>query len=98
MVFINDPNSQVIEPLFARKTELEELYSTDLMQNGGRLTGWQVCEEDHIMHVSNSLLKIQEEQAKDTESPILYAVGDGNHSLNTAKYVWDSLKTSLSEE
>lgn len=31
-----------------------------------------------------------------TDAPILFAVGDGNHSLNTAKFVWDKVKANLS--
>lgn len=58
MVFINDPNESVIEPLFKKKNELEELYSTELMQNGGRLTGWEVSSQEHVKQVTDSLHKI----------------------------------------
>lgn len=61
MVFINDPNESVIEPLYKQRSELEELYSTELMQNGGRLTGWEVSSHEHVQQVTNSLNRIQEE-------------------------------------
>ena len=37
---IDDPERKIIEPLFDQTAKLEKVYDTDLMQNGGHITGW----------------------------------------------------------
>ena len=37
MILIDDPDRQIIEPLFEQTASYDKLYDTDLMQNGGRL-------------------------------------------------------------
>lgn len=40
MILIDDPDRQIIEPLFEQTASYDKLYDTDLMQNGGHITGW----------------------------------------------------------
>ncbi len=101
LVLIDDPDRTVIEPLALKKAKLQKLYDTDLMQDGGHITGHLVDAEDDILGVLGAL-----EQLKDAEkfrakygdhAPLLFAMGDGNHSFATAKAYWEKVKETLPE-
>ena len=92
MLLLDDPTHTVIEPLHARLRETAPLCDFELMENGGRLRVWGV-EGDALAPVSDALSALWERS-----DGFLYAVGDGNHSLATAKARWDALKPALSPE
>ena len=71
------------------------LYSGELMCNGGSITGWAVESSDEIERVTEAVAKISESKRAADGSTFLFAVGDGNHSLATAKAVWDEYKEKL---
>lgn len=77
MVFINDPENKVLGPISSKKNELIKLYDFALMQNGGHIEGYKVSGED-CEKVNAALESL-------VDNGFLYAVGDGNHSLATAK-------------
>lgn len=77
MVFINDPENKVLRQLSYKKNELSKLYDFALMQNGGHIEGYRVTGED-CEKVNSALESL-------VDNGFLYAVGDGNHSLATAK-------------
>ena len=87
MILIDDPNMSVIEPL-AKKADggLEKVYDCKLMQGGGSVSGYAL-DEDEIKRVDEALQKLQ-----DACSGMLFAMGDGNHSLATAKEHYENLK------
>lgn len=89
MLLINDAEKTVIEQ--CEKGEM--LYDFDLMQGGGHLTGYLLSdfEAERVL----AALDILDENA---EGNLLFAVGDGNHSLATAKTCWENLKKTLSAE
>ncbi len=91
MLLIDDPNKTVIEPLLKDKNEL--LYDTDLNMNGGHITGWAVKDSKKV---ENALQKLLDNSTKKYGEPLLFAVGDGNHSLATAKACYDK-KNPLSQ-
>ena len=98
MLLIDDPERRVIEPLAAHKHELEVAYDTDLMLGGGHVTGFWVEGEAAYGRLADALEGLwQDIAAKCPESPVLYAVGDGNHSLATAKACYEELKKALGE-
>ena len=104
LVLIDDPQGTVIEPLSGLKSDMEALYDFNLMQSGGHLTGYQIKNEEvekQIVAALEELLQPEEFQKKynvdETEAPFLFAVGDGNHSLATAKSVWEEVKANRSE-
>jgi hypothetical protein len=66
-------------------------YDTELMQGGGRVRGRFVRDVQPVMHV---LAARAESSAARYGEPFLFAVGDGNHSLATAKAVWEEYKTA----
>ena len=95
MILIDDPDRTVLEPLQAKKASLRSLYDFDLMMDGGHLKGWAVDSEADLRHVDDSLNALLETLGAD---PLLLAVGDGNHSLATAKAYWNEIREGLSEE
>jgi Protein of unknown function (DUF1015) len=98
LVLIDDPKSTVMEPLSKAKTDLEKLYDFDLMLDSGHLAGYTVspeCESE-VVAALLELAKPETFAAKyniGTGKPVLlFAMGDGNHSLATAKAVWEKMK------
>jgi uncharacterized protein (DUF1015 family) len=98
MVLIDDPDCQVIEPLTLQKEKFEQLYDTDLMMNGGHVQGYLVRDERILEEIYRGFVNLVEPAAfnrkyQTTNEPVLlFAVGDGNHSLATAKAVWEKIK------
>ena len=94
MILIDDPDRTVLEPLQARKDSLRKLYDFDLMMNGGHLKGWAVDSAEDLAQVDEAMNRLLDALGAD---PLLLAVGDGNHSLATAKAYWNELREGLSE-
>ena len=90
MMLIDDPMMSVVEPLFEKRDQLRQLYDFPLMMNGGHLSGYAVTDPADLQGVFAALHQLQ------SRSNLLYAVGDGNHSLATAKAYWEELKPTLS--
>ena len=74
------------------------VYDGQLMCNGGSITGWAIENDDEIARVSQAVKTIAENNRAADGSTFLFAVGDGNHSLATAKAVWDEHKEKLIAE
>ena len=97
MLLIDDPERTVIEPLTADAGSMEKLYDFDLQQGGGHLTGWKLTAAQ-IDAVAAALTGLTSEEAMEKKyglrgaAPLLFAVGDGNHSLATAKQCYENLK------
>ncbi len=91
MILLDDVKKTVIEPLEAQKDSMDKLYDTTLMQGGGSIKGWLVpaAEQTRILAALTAL---------GTESgeahPLVYAMGDGNHSLATAKAFYEEWKAA----
>ena len=105
MILIDDPDRKIIEPLFDGTDKLEKVYDTDLMQNGGHITGWFIpkgAQTDAIEAGLEALCDRETFNRKygctDAQALLPYAVGDGNHSMATAKAYWEEVKTGLSPE
>ena len=101
LVLIDDPTFTVIEPLTSAKSRLEKLYDFDLMLDSGHLTGYSVNEalEKQAIGALRGLANSDTFSHKyniGTDKPILlFAMGDGNHSLATAKAVWEKMKPQV---
>lgn len=100
MVFIDDEADRVIGDLTAESGALPKLYDFELNCGGGHLRGWKVSGAD-AERFDKALYQLEERQsAPDVcrgAAPVLFAMGDGNHSLATAKKCWEELKPTLSE-
>ncbi len=101
LVLIDDPNRTVIEPLSAAKAKLEKIYDFDLMLDSGHLAGYAVSEEfeNKVVEALRGLAKPETFAAKygiGKDQPVLlFAMGDGNHSLATAKAIWEKMKPQV---
>jgi len=98
MLLCDDPQRTVIEPLGRRKDRMELLYDFDLMERGGHLAGWRVDQEGMALVVRALRgLNAPEEMERRygpgaSAAPFQFAVGDGNHSLATAKECYERQK------
>jgi uncharacterized protein (DUF1015 family) len=99
LVLIDDPEHTVIEAVAARKDHLEKCYDFDLMMEGGHLSGYAIRDpqiETQIVQALQNLADPDKYHRKYDVAPsspvLLYAIGDGNHSLATAKACWEKLK------
>ena len=79
MLLINDPKKTVVEPLVQNAEGYEQLYDFTLMQNAGSIKGYKIPDEA-VLEINKVL-----ETLKNENDGLLFAVGDGNHSLATAK-------------
>ncbi len=99
LVLIDDPRRTVIEPLVARSASLAQAYDFELMLSGGHLSGYKIEDPTTLEQIASALGKLASKddfsQKYDVapETPVLlFAIGDGNHSLATAKSIWDKIK------
>ena len=98
MLLIDDREQHIIENLYADRDKLPKLYDFDLNMSGGHVTGYRVDDTKPVIKALDKLksrgyLKRLYGTAKEA---MQFAVGDGNHSLATAKACWDNLKKTLS--
>lgn len=77
LLFIDDPDDTVIGAVSSEKERLSKLYGFELMQNGGHIEGYKLERQEQD--------RINESLSKLVKDGLLFAVGDGNHSLATAK-------------
>lgn len=80
LLLTDDPEKTVIEPIKAVKDKLTVAYDFDLMQGGGHITGWFLRPVD-IERVGLAVNALCDGKG----DKMMFAVGDGNHSLATAK-------------
>lgn len=104
MLLIDDPDRAVIEPLFAQKDAFRKAYDTDLMLDGGHLSGWFVPEGPETAALIDRLDALSDPDTFNRKygltgeyAVLPYAVGDGNHSMATAKANWERIKQDLPE-
>ena len=95
MLLMDDPMASVIEPLYVMHSQFEMVYDFPLMQGGGHLRGWAITQEEDKAAILDALSALK---ATLGPEPLLFAVGDGNHSLATAKARWEELKPTLTPE
>ena len=103
MLLIDDEKKKIIEGLTDKVTSEDVVYDFDLMQNGGHVKGYKVPENlmDGIFKGLEELADKNNFEAKynvKDKGVLLFSVGDGNHSLATAKACYENLKKTMSEE
>lgn len=95
MILIDDEKKSAIETISAQKEKMQELYNFDLNCGGGRVTGW-LMNDKMISGFQSALDKLGDADAfkekYGCDDVLLYAMGDGNHSLATAKTYYENLK------
>ena len=95
LLLCDDHEKVLIEPIAAKKDSFKVLYDCDLMEDGGHITGWLVPQEE-VEKFNATLAEYSANVGKKYEGlkgePVVFAVGDGNHSLATAKSCYEELK------
>ncbi len=103
MILIDDEKKQIIENLKHQVNENDKVYDFDLMKNGGHIKGYSLNQET-INTITKGLEDLCEQEyfnkkyKVEDKSILLFAMGDGNHSLATAKTCYENLKKTMSEE
>lgn len=103
MILIDDEKKNIIESLKDKVTSEDVVYDFDLMENGGHIKGYKLSDEV-ISGIESGLESLMDKDyfekkynVKD-KGVLLFAMGDGNHSLATAKANYENLKKTMSEE
>ena len=103
MILIDDDTKDIIESLKNKVTEQDKVYDFNLMQNGGHIKGYVLPDKDanevitKLEKLANKEYFNQRYGLKDKEV-LLFAMGDGNHSLATAKACYEELKKTMPKE
>lgn len=92
MLLVDDPQDKILGDLQKNKDSFRKLYDADLMAGGGHITGYAIEGAD-----ADAVTKTFADKEADCGG-FLFAVGDGNHSLATAKTCWENIKGNLTEE
>ena len=101
IILMDDREKDIIEPLYAARDGFEKLYDFELNMGGGHIRGWLVPRQrereilDKIAALNTPELQIEK---YGSDAGIMLAVGDGNHSVATAKVCYEELKQSLTGE
>lgn len=99
ILLIDDIKKEIIENLYCQRDKLTKLYDFELNMGGGHIRGWKVDNCTEIIQQFETLLDEGNQIKKyGKNAKIMFAVGDGNHSMATAKQHWINLKKTLTEE
>ena len=103
MILIDDEKKKIIEDLKNEVTDSDVVYDFDLMENGGHIKGYKL-NNDSITKVEEGLEALCDKEyfekkynVKD-KGILLFAMGDGNHSLATAKANYENLKKTMTPD
>lgn len=96
ILLLDDRDKTVIEPFYKKRDTLEKLYDFELNMHGGHLTGWRIDAAELDAVLDKYVESIKGLYGK--ESTLVFAVGDGNHSLATARAYWKDVKKTLTPE
>lgn len=99
MILFDDEKREIAEGLYENRNSLKKLYDFDLNMGGGHIEGYFVEDYEKVLEQFSHLLdddRLTEKYGFVDE--FAFAVGDGNHSLATAKTMWEEIKKDLTEE
>jgi hypothetical protein len=104
MMFLDDPENNIFSYIQNNITKFKELYNFKLMINEQNISGYQINDIDSLEVIYNEFSKLcsiddynKKYNLTCDEHLLLFATGDGNHSLATAKCHWENIKLNLSE-
>lgn len=86
ILLMNDAEDNVIGKIAKEKL----IYDFDLMESGGHISGWQISGD-----MADAIIDRINKYSESVSDNLVFAVGDGNHSLATAKTCWENLKKTL---
>ncbi len=100
MILVDNPEKDIIEEVGSRKDRFQKLYDFDLMMNSGHIAGYKIDEEtasylkDKLCALDNTEL-FNSKYGLNEKTPLVYAMGDGNHSLATAKEYYNKVRDKV---
>ncbi len=97
LLLADDREDKLLGSLEKNKAALPLLYETELMLDGGHLVGRLVAGND-AKAFTEAIASYEKAQSAGKEFPLLYCVGDGNHSLATAKTAFNEIKEKIGRE
>ena len=97
MILIDDEKKEIIENLKNKVNDEDKVYDFELMKDGGHIKGYKLNDET-IDEVIDKLDYFENKYNVKDKGILLFAMGDGNHSLATAKANYENLKKTMSEE
>ena len=99
MLLMDDVDGEIIEKLYADSDDMEKLYDFDLNMSGGSITGYKIADNNAVLDTFAEFMSETRMNVRyDSDSGIVFAVGDGNHSLATAKECWNNIKDTLTDD
>ena len=99
MVLFDDEKREILEELYKNRSSYKKMYDFDLNMGGGHIEGYFIGETDSVIKKFDALLDDERLIKKYGKADrIQFAVGDGNHSLATAKAHWNNVKQTLTPE
>ena len=101
MLLTDDINNEIIAPLADKTDEMRKIYDFKLMKDSGHIKGWLIsgaakADFDSALDALES--RKNADELAEGKRPLIFAVGDGNHSLATAKSCREELKKTLTPE
>jgi uncharacterized protein (DUF1015 family) len=87
LVLLDDQGKDIITKLYKNRKNYKKLYDFKLNMNGGYIRGYEIKDTQPIIDEIDKL-----------PNDLNLIVGDGNHSLASAKVCWENLKKDLTEE
>lgn len=97
LMLCDDHDKKLVEPVAEKKAKMQVVYDFDLMEEGGHITGWLVQGEDVSAFeaaLADYTAHVDEKYVGLPGVPMVFAVGDGNHSLATAKACYEEMKAA----
>lgn len=97
LMLADDREDVLLGPVAAEKNGMRKLYDFDLQEQGGHITGWLLPPEavrDFDARMTAYEARVPEKYPDLPGAPMVFAVGDGNHSLATAKACYEALKAA----
>ena len=99
IMLLMDDDKDILGQLYANRDSMDKLYDFTLNMGGGRLVGYRVKDSEKVRSRLEELASGEVSKSKyGVEQSIMFVVGDGNHSLATAKECWENIKKTLTPE
>jgi hypothetical protein len=102
LLLIDDEDDALLTTLGERAKQTEPLYTTALSQDSGTISGWLLKQEADWAYLAEVLEQFSAQSVRHyrgaSNAPFLFAVGDGNHSLASARAIWLEYKAAHSGE
>lgn len=99
MLLMDDIYGEIIENLYSDSDDMEKLYDFNLNMSGGSIAGYKITDNNAVLDTfSEFMSETRMNERYGSDNSIAFAVGDGNHSLATAKECWNNIKATLTDE